>query len=103
MKKTFILLAMFVMLISCFFGKTLVMANAEENLPASRRYYTSVEIKKGDSLWSIANTYRKGSGMSTKEYLKELKQINQIIADDIQAGDSITIVYYADEPMEIKR
>lgn len=103
MKKTFILLAVFVMLISCFFGKTLVMANAEENRPEYRRYYTSVEIKKGDSLWSIASTYREGSGMSTKEYLRELKNINQIIADDIQAGDSITIVYYSDEPMEIRR
>lgn len=103
MKKTFILLAMFVILISCIFGKTLVMANAEENSPVSHRYYTSIEIKKGDSLWSIASAYREGSGMSTKEYLKELKKINQIIADDIQAGDSITIVYYADEPMEFKR
>lgn len=102
MRKTLIFLVLFVMLMSCVFGKTLVMANAEESGPSGQRYYTSIEIKNGDTLWKIAGTYRKGSGMNTKEYIRELKQMNRLLSDDIQAGEFLTIVYYSDEPLEIK-
>lgn len=103
MKKTLVLIVMLVMLISCFFGRTLVMANGEESGPQGQRYYTSIEIRKGDTLWSIAGTYRKGSGMSTKEYIKELKRMNQIQTDAIDAGDFLTVVYYAESPKEMER
>lgn len=101
MKKTLILLAVLAMVMSCIFGKTLVMASAEESAPSGQRYYTSIEIQKGDTLWSIAGTYRKGSGMNTKEYIRELKQMNRLLSDDIQAGEFLTIVYYSDKPIEI--
>lgn len=101
MKKTLIFLAVLVMVMSCIFGKTLVMASAEESGPSGQRYYTSIEIQKGDTLWSIAETYRKGSGMNMREYIRELKQMNRLLSDDIQAGEHLTIVYYSDEPVEI--
>ena len=103
MKKSLILLIILVMLISCFFGRTLVMANAEESSPSGQRYYTSIEIQKGDTLWSIAGTYRKGSGMSIREYIKELKRMNRIETDAIEAGDFLTVVYYAEAPAEPDR
>ena len=100
MKKTLILIVILVMLISCFFGRTLVMANAEESGPHGRPYYTSIEIQKGDTLWSLAGTYRKGSGMNTREYIKELKRMNRLQTDAINAGDFLTVVYYAEAPMD---
>lgn len=99
MKKYLLVMAVFVMIMSCFFGKTLVMASAEGSEPAACRYYTNIEVKRGDSLWSIAETYYENSGMSIKEYIKELKAMNGMASDHIKAGDSLTIVYFADEPV----
>ena len=96
MKKLLSLL--FVMVLSCFFGKTLVMASEEENRAVYERYYTDIEIEKGDTLWSIAKTYNKNSGMEIREYIREVKQMNRMVSDDIEAGDSLTIVYFAEVP-----
>jgi len=99
MKKYMFMLVLFVMVLSCFFGKTLVMASEEETQVVYERYYTDIEIKKGDSLWSIAKTYNQNSGMEIREYIREVKQMNGMVSDDIEAGDSLTIVYFAQVPM----
>ena len=95
MKKYLVMFFVFVMVLSCFFGKTLVMANAEENSVVYDRYYTNIEVQNGDTLWSIAKTYNKNSGMEIREYIREVKQMNRMISDDIEAGESLTIVYFA--------
>ena len=99
MKKYFVMLVLFVMVLSCFFGKTLVMASEEEHQAVYERYYTDIEIEKGDTLWSIAKTYNKNSGMEIREYIREVKQMNRMISDNIEAGDSLTIVYFAEAPI----
>lgn len=102
MKKYFVMLVLFVMVLSCFFGKTLVMASEEETQVVYERYYTDIEIEKGDTLWSIAKTYNKNSGMEIREYIREVKQMNRMVSDDIEAGDSLTIVYFVQAPMSDK-
>ena len=99
MKKYFVMLVLFVMVLSCFFGKTLVMASEEENQVVYERYYTDIEIEKGYTLWSIAKTYNKNSGMEIREYIREVKQMNRMVSDDIEAGESLTIVYFAQAPI----
>ena len=32
--------------------------------------------------------------MEIREYIRELKEINQMISDDIAAGDYLTVVYF---------
>ena len=54
----------------------------------------SVEIKDGDNLWNIARQYKKGSRMSTEEYIRELKRMNSLRSDTIHKGQFLTIVYY---------
>lgn len=99
MKKYLVMVVVLVMVLSCFFGKTLVMASDEESSAVYERYYTDIQVEKGDTLWSIAKTYNKNSGMEIREYIREIKQMNQMISDDIDAGDSLTIVYFAEKPM----
>lgn len=94
MKKYFVMLIVFVMILSCFFGKSLVMANTEENSTLYNRYYTDITVKQGDTLWSIAQVYNKNFGMNIRKYIDEIRQINQLVSDYIEAGDSLTIVYF---------
>ena len=37
------------------------------------RYYKSIELKSGDTLWDIAETYAAACGLSIPEYVQELK------------------------------
>ena len=100
MKKYLLMLVIYVMVLSCFFGKTLVMAkSADDDHVTYNRYYTDIEIEKGDTLWSIAKTYNKNSNMEIREYIKEVKQMNSMIGDSIEAGDNLTIVYFAERPI----
>ena len=59
------------------------------------KYYTSYEVKKGDSLWSIANTYSQNGYNSNEAYVKEIKQINHLLDDDITEGETLVITYYS--------
>ena len=89
-----VLFAAAVMYLSCLFGKNLAMANEESRSKAYNRYYTNIEIKEGDTLWSIASQYSKNSGMSIQEYIREIKAMNHKGSDRINAGDSLAIVYF---------
>lgn len=98
MKKYLFLFAVSVMILSCLLGRTLVTASGEERESGYNRYYTNVEIRQGDTLWSIAERYRANSGMEIRQYVSELKEINGLVSDSIEAGDSITVVYYSTQP-----
>lgn len=71
-------------------GRSMLTSMAEEE-PMT---YKSVEIKDGDNLWNIARQYKKGSRMSTEEYIRELKRMNSLRSDTIHKGQFLTIVYY---------
>jgi len=80
---------------SGFFGHTILNAHAEEPASAPKnRYYTSVQIKKGDSLWDIARAYCPESDYSVSEYVDELKRMNGLSGDRIHSGEYITVVYF---------
>lgn len=52
----------------------------------------------GDSLWSLAERHIDSeSETAVKEYIKELKQINQLESETIQTGEHLIIPYYTTE------
>lgn len=82
---------------SGFFGHTLLNAHAEEQyVKPLNRYYTSIQLEQGDSLWNIAGRYLEGSGYSRKEYVEELKRMNGLQDERIHSGSYLTIVYFAE-------
>ena len=82
--------------LSVFLGRTMLTSMAEEE-KAATRYYKSVEIQEGDSLWSLAKEYREGGSLSAKEYVEELKKMNNLREDTIHTGQYLTVVYFAEE------
>lgn len=72
-------------------------AAAKNNTAAEvsiHKYYSSIKLKHGDTLWDIADTYMDDNYDSVYEYIKELKEINGLSSDDIQAGQYLTIIYH---------
>ena len=69
---------------------------ALENKPVSYKYYTSIVIKKGDTLDSIAASHMTSQYSSRKKYVAEVCSINHL--DDqsiIKAGNHIIVPYYS--------
>lgn len=98
MKKLLFLLSLILILGSGFFGKSLLNTMAEEpHPPKAVIYYKSIEIEKGDTLWTIAEEYAPSAGMTVTEYIKQLKQMNHLGEDTIHAGCYLTIVYQIPE------
>ena len=66
----------------------------EKSSPKTYKYYTSIYIEKGDTLWSIAEQYAY-EGISTTDYISELKKINNLKDETIYAGCYQLISYYS--------
>ncbi|MGN0158013.1 MAG: LysM peptidoglycan-binding domain-containing protein [Brotaphodocola sp.] len=92
-----VILLMILAFCSGFFGHTLLNARAEEkSIRSMNRYYTSIQLRQGDSLWDIANQYSRGTNYSVKEYVNELKKINGLKSESIHSGEYLTVVYFAE-------
>ncbi|GFI22784.1 cell division suppressor protein YneA [Lachnospiraceae bacterium] len=64
----------------------------------SYKYYKSIQITKGDTLWSIAYDHFDSKHYSNaSDYVKEVKKMNNLTSDDIIAGSYIIIPYYLSE------
>lgn len=61
------------------------------------KYYTQIEIQKGDSLWSLAGEYMEhGPYESRKDYMEEVAEINQLSSTTIYEGQALIVPYYED-------
>ncbi len=61
----------------------------------SYKYYTSIEVSYGETLWSIADEYACGEYNSLNDYVDEVMHINQLDDDTILAGQFLIIPYYS--------
>lgn len=92
--KKLITLSLVVLLSSHLFGNSLMKSLAGEIETKEReKYYTSIQIENGDSLWSIAGKYASGCGLTTAQYVKELKSMNDLREDAIHSGQYLTVMY----------
>lgn len=85
--------------LSIILGSNFAAAHSDRSdSPVEHKYYKSIEISYGDTLWSIAQEYMNDDYSSVSEYIYELKEINQLDSiDDIHASRYLTVVYYDTE------
>lgn len=96
-KKLLIALVAFFIASMSFFTAMVDAKSPEAAAPTTHKYYTSVQIESGDSLWSIAECYCP-EDVEIRDYIKELKKMNGIKSDKIHTGNYLT-VYYCSEPL----
>lgn len=79
------------------FGTLLAKAEEPDKDPVYK-YYTSIKVQPGDTLWDIAEEYIDYDYYSTRmDYIYEVMKINHLITDHLTAGKKITIPYYSVE------
>lgn len=71
-------------------------AQMNNNKPLNK-YYTSIEVSEGDTLWNIADQYIGSSNIDKKEYIEEICELNSLNNGQIHAGNHIVIAYYSNE------
>lgn len=98
MKKQFMIaFVLFICLIS-FSGSFLAHAMERRQEPQTYyKYYTSIRVEPGDTLWEIAERYLCEESGSRESYIQELRQINGLNGSQIRAGQYLTVIYYSTE------
>lgn len=96
-KRRLFILAMSVMvsILWILIGSERVSAqNKPSDAGQKQKYYKSIEISSGDTLWKIAETYMNDDYDSVQSYIKELKEINGLPGDNISEGKYLMVPYY---------
>lgn len=84
--------------ISLFFSAGSILSNAKDHeKPVEYKYYASIPVESGDTLWSIAADHMGTHYDSPQEYIKEVKQMNSLRNEDIQEGMYLVVPYYTTE------
>lgn len=78
---------------SMFAGTGLVDAH-DTNEKVMCKYYKSIEITSGDTLWSIAKEHMTEEYDSVYEYIDEVMEMNNLESEQIQEGQYLTVAYY---------
>lgn len=81
-----------ILLTVIFTTKTVTATNHNNRV----KQVTSVQIQKGDTLWSIASRYMSCEYKDLNEYIEEIMLSNGLTSDNIHAGNYIIIPYYAE-------
>ena len=88
--------------IGWMFGRGQVVSAKTPNNSNREKYFTSVFIEKGDTIWKIARENITQEYSSMKEYIKEIKQCNNLYSNEITEGCYLLIPYYAEQPRQDK-
>ncbi len=88
-----LVLFMTVLFSSSFFS---IRIRAEGNRPVDlTKYYTSIQVKSGDTLWDYACQYgNRQYYKNNREYVEEVMAINFLKDDTITAGQYLILPYY---------
>lgn len=91
-----ILTIVLIITLSILFSNRLVSAhdNIYKNQSNKPKYYKSIQIQSGDTLWHIAQQNMSEEYDSITDYIIEVKRINNLASDNIQTNQYLTIPYY---------
>ena len=70
------------------------VARADGEAEARTRYYETITIKGGDTLWSLASEYRTSEYKDNNAYIDDLMYVNNLDSEYITAGQHLIIIRY---------
>ncbi len=96
-RKVFLAVLSVCLVLTCIVSYSALISNAStEACDVSYKYFTSIEVVSGDSLWTIAEEYKDDKFYdSTAEYVEEVVRMNNLTSTNITAGQCLIIPYYS--------
>jgi len=96
--KKAVLICVFACALIFVFGKFALHGKAEAEKQHKFKYYTSVQLSYGETLWSLSEKYMDEELYTNASYIEEVKSINHIHdEDDVMAGKMLIVPYYSTE------
>mgnify|MGYP002606297951 FL=1 len=77
-------------------GTIHIFASSTASRPYNK-YYTSVRVEEGDTVWSIADRYIADSQVSKRDYVDEVCRLNSLTNGNVRSGDYIVVAYYSQD------
>ncbi|SET44445.1 LysM domain-containing protein [[Clostridium] aminophilum] len=71
-----------------------IETEAYHNTSNLKKYYTSVQLQDGDTLWSLARKYNVNTNISHHDYIDEIRRMNQMEGTTVHRGHYLTVFYY---------
>ncbi len=96
-KKRIWILGIAVLFLLVFFSVSFITKTVTAQRAGERvKLVTSIEVEKGDTLWSIASEYISDEYHDIHDYIDEIMDSNNMHSDEIHTGNYIIVPYYAD-------
>ena len=99
-RRTFTLAGLtFILVLAFTLSYHALLANANtEFKDISYKYYTSVQVQPGDTLWDLADKYADSEHYdSHAQYIAEVMNMNHLTEENICAGYYLILPYYSTE------
>ena len=64
-----------------------------------QKYYTSVCVENGQTLWDISGIYCSPEYSDREAYIDEVMRLNHLTSSDIHSGNYLIVPYYGSEPL----
>ena len=98
---TFVVMTSLIIFLAIFLSYSFLSDAKSENEMSSYRYYSSVTVSAGDSVWSIAeNNMDRMHYNNVESYVRDIASVNKISTDaELKAGSSLIIPYYSSTPI----
>ncbi|MBA2876443.1 cell division suppressor protein YneA [Thermaerobacillus caldiproteolyticus] len=74
--------------------------------PIHKEDYLEITVTPGDTLWKLANKYRKSHQLSTNEFIEWVIDVNHLSSQQIMAGEKLVIPVLkskADDPLVVSK
>lgn len=95
-KRLIVVISIIVVSLGILLGSSIsAFASAREKAPL-HKYYTSVQLRQGDSLWKLAGEYA-STDQSEQEFIDEVCEVNGISeSNTLHSGQYLVVPYYSE-------
>ena len=97
-KRVIVLVCVLVIFAVILIGNSIITFAGSRAEQPVHKYYTSVQLQKGDSLWSLADQYAASDRTSRAQFIDEVCELNGISEDNtLHSGEYLVVSYYSPE------
>ena len=95
-KRVIALVGILIVSLLILLGSSIRTFASSRNNEPLHKYYTSIRIENGDSLWSLADQYTVDGVYDRDAFIEETRSLNQLSdQNELHTGDYIVVGYYS--------
>ena len=95
-KRLIVVIGIIVISLGILLGSSISAFASAREKARIHKYYTSIQLRQGDSLWELAGEYA-STDQSEQEFIDEVCEVNGISESNIlHSGQYVVVPYYSD-------